>query len=102
MRKLKGRKVPKKKKKLARDTKRKSGSLSGTMNSITVNGFTVWLSLDLTVMFVMTSRPSIMNATVRIVYPNPIFGISLLTIMGRITPPSEEPDAMIPKAVARL
>jgi hypothetical protein len=31
-----------------------------------------------------------------------ISGISLVTMIGRTTPPSDEPEAMTPKAVARL
>ena len=99
---MNGKNVPKKKKKLARATRRKAGSLSGLMNSMTVKGFFVWTTRDLVVALVMTSRPSIINATARIVHLNPIRGINLFTIIGKITPPKDEPDAIIPSAVARL
>jgi hypothetical protein len=35
-------------------------------------------------------------------HPKPILGMSRVSIIGRMTPPSDEPDAMMPMAVARF
>ena len=60
------------------------------------------VNLDFTVRLAMISIPRIENAAVLMVHGNPISGISLDTMMGKITPPREDPEAIIPNAVARL
>lgn len=99
---LNGRKVPKKNIKPATQMRVKAGSLRGRMKSIisTLLGFGV--NLDFTVRLEMMSIPRIMNAAALIVHGNPILGISFDTMMGKITPPREDPEAIIPNAVARL
>ena len=71
------------------------------MNSSRISGFGCGGSRDFTVKLAMTSKPRIKNAATRIVQGNPISGMSRSTSMGKITPPRDEPDAMIPKARAR-
>lgn len=55
----------------------------------------------MTVKHVITSRKRKMKAIVRIIQGNPMWSISFVIIMGSTTPPSDEPEAMIPKAAAR-
>ena len=50
----------------------------------------------------MAHMPKIMNAVDLIVHGKPILGMSLATIIGKITPPIDDPDAMMPIAVARF
>ena len=48
------------------------------------------------------SMPNMRKAAALIVQGNPIFGMRLDTMIGKMTPPSDEPDAMMPNAVARF
>ena len=59
-------------------------------------------SLDLTVKFAVMSIPRSIKAAALIVHGNPILGMRLETIIGMITPPRDDPEAIIPKAVARF
>ena len=99
---MKGRNVPKKKKKDAIHRRVNAGCFKGRINSIISSFLGRGANLDLTVKLAITSMPRIMNAQTLIVQGKPIFGISLLTMMGKITPPSDEPEAMIPNAAARF
>ena len=99
---LNGRKVPQKNINPATHMRKKAGSLKGRMNSITSTLFGFGDNLDFTVTLAMRSIPRIMNAAALIVHGNPISGISFDTMMGKITPPRDDPEAIIPKAVARL
>jgi hypothetical protein len=102
MTKLKGKNVPKKNVNDARQRRVNAGSFNGLMNSIISNFLGLGVNLDLTVRFAMISNPKIKNAAARIVHGNPIFGISFETIIGNITPPRDDPDAITPNAVARF
>lgn len=99
--KLKGRKLPKytNRPPIVRSTK--AGSFRASMKSLSERGFRDGGMRDLMNMFATTSNPSIMKATARIVQPNPICGISFVTMMGRMTPPRLDPVTMIPMAAAR-
>lgn len=57
---------------------------------------------DFVVVMVMTIIPRNMKATVLIDHPKPIFGMSRVRIIGKMTPPNDEPDAMMPIAVSRF
>lgn len=72
------------------------------MYALRVNGLGCTGKRLLTVTVVMESKPNIMKATTRTVHGNPMRGISLLIMMGMITPPSDEPETMTPNAYARL
>jgi len=123
--KLKGRKVPKKNKKLARAVARNGGSLSGLTNSMMIKGLGRVSRRDLTVRLAMIMRPRIIKAAVRMDQAKPIWGMRRSIIMlrngwypllrtvvenkewrkrthGRITPPSDDPEVTIPKASALL
>jgi hypothetical protein len=102
MMKLKGMKVPKKKKKLPAAKSAYVGSFNGVMKSMSVTGLGDGLRRDLTVRFAMTSMPRMVKAAVRIVHAKPICGISFVTMIGKMTPPSDDPEAVIPNAVARF
>ncbi len=97
---MKGKKVPKKKKKDAMQSNKKAGSLQGRTKSIGSNFLGRGDNRDFTVRFAMTSMPKIMNATALIVHGNPILGMSFDTMIGNITPPMDDPEAITPKAVA--
>jgi len=57
---------------------------------------------DVTVRLLKTIRPRIIKAQIRIVQPKPTCGISLLTMIGKMTPPSEEPATARPSAAPRF
>ena len=97
---MKGRKVPKKKKKEARQSRPNAGSFRGRMNSMRTRGRGLGVNLDLTVKLAMISMPSMRKAQALIVHGNPTFGIRCETMMGKITPPRDDPDAIIPKDAA--
>jgi len=99
---LNGKNVPKKNKKAATQVIAKAGSFRGRMNSITSTFFRRGVNLDFTVRLARAHMPKIMNAVDLIVHGKPILGMSLATIIGKITPPIDDPDAMMPIAVARF
>ena len=105
IKKLNGRKVPKEKKNMARTSNRNGASLNGlTMGARGGNrglDMASCMRLDLTVRLVKIKRPKIKNATVRIVHAKPILGISRSTMIGKMIPPTDAPDEMIPNAVER-
>ena len=49
-----------------------------------------------------TIRPRIIKAQMRMVQPKPTWGISFLTIIGKMTPPREEPATARPSAAPRF
>ena len=102
MTKLKGKNVPKKNMKDAKHRSANAGSFSGWMNSKTLSFLGLGVNLDLIVRFAIMSIPRIKNAAARMVQGNPIRGMSFETMIGYITPPKEEPDAITPNAVARF
>jgi hypothetical protein len=57
--------------------------------------------LDRTVRLATISSASTMNPEIRRDHPNPILGKSRDNIVGKTTPPSDEPLETIPKAKAR-
>ena len=96
-----GRKPPRYVKKLLIARKENVVSLNGLKNSMSSN-FRVgggWRGFRRT--FPMATRPRRRNAVLRIAQPKPIRGIRRDTIIGRITPPTDEPETTIPKARAR-
>lgn len=98
--KLRGRNRPKKKKNDAKHKSANAGSRRGRMKSMRMNGLGEWLNLDFTVRLQITSIPRIIKAAALIVQGNPIRGMSFETMIGKITPPSDDPDAMTPNAAA--
>lgn len=100
MTKLKGKNVPKKNKNEETHSKANAGSFRGLTNSMITSGLGFGVRRDLTVKLAMTSIPKIRKATALIVQGNPICGMSFETIIGNMTPPREDPDAITPKAVA--
>ena len=121
--KLKGRKVPKKKRKLAKAVKRKGSSLRGLMNSMMIKGLGRGSRRDLTVRFAMIMRPRIMKAAIRMDQAKSTRGMRRSIMMlerisvryeifkdlaskvetyGITTPPNDDPEDMIPKANALL
>jgi hypothetical protein len=95
-------KTARKNTKLAAQTRLNVGSWRGCMNSFKFSGLGFGSNLDFTVTLATTINPRIVKAATLIVHANPIWGISLSTMIGKITPPSDEPAVMIPKAVDRF
>ena len=50
----------------------------------------------------MTSKLRIVKAHARIVHGNPILGIRCAAMIGKITPPNDEPAIAKPPAIARF
>ena len=96
-----GRSVPKNVRKLPNAKMANSFSLNGAMKSFGLTGIGRGGMRLTIVRLAMTIRPKIRNAQIRIVDPKPTSGISFSTMMGKMTPPSDEPEAVIPKARAR-
>lgn len=46
-------------------------------------------------------RPRIRNAAILMAHPNPTIGTSRATMMGKMTPPTLDPAAVMPRARAR-
>ena len=67
-----------------------------------LNGRLVGSMRDLTVKLAKKRSASMRNAHMRIVQPNPTSGMRWTTIMGKITPPKDEPAATRPKAAPLL
>src|SRR5688572_468687 len=76
-------------------------SLKPLTYSMKTNGCFLGGSLDFTVKQATANRTKKMNPIVLIIQGKPTLWIILSIMIGRTTPPSEEPDTMIPKAKAR-
>src|ERR1700733_10185891 len=83
-------------------SKTNDGSFKGRRKAITLNGRLVGCIRDVTVKLAKRRRASMRNAHMRIVQPNPTSGMRWTTIIGKITPPKEEPAATRPKAAPLL
>ncbi len=94
--------MPKKKRNEAKQSRLNAGSFRGRTKLIRSSFFGCGVNLDLTVKLAIMSMPNMVKATALIVQGNPICGISLETMIGRITPPNDEPEAIVPNAVARF
>jgi hypothetical protein len=58
-------------------------------------------SRDLSVRFAMIHMKRIRKAVIRIAHPNPTEIMRRRSMMGKMTPPSEDPEAVTPRANAR-
>ena len=83
-------------------TRRKGSSPRGLINSLRSRGLGLRGKRLVTVRFAMIRTNKIRNAAQRIAHPNPISSMSRWTIIGRMTPPREDPDARMPKTRARF
>ena len=72
------------------------------MNAIALNGRLVGAIRERTVRLAKTINASIRKAQMRISQPKPTSGINLTTIIGRITPPKDDPAATMPSAAPRF
>lgn len=78
------------------------GSPRGRMKAIGSNGRFVGAMRERTVRLAKTSNANIRKAQIRMAQPNPTSGISLTTMMGRMTPPRDDPAATKPRAAPRF
>lgn len=83
-------------------SKLKVGSVNGVMKSMSLTGLGKGGIRDLMQRFATIRSPSIRNAQILIVQPNPTSTTSRDTIMGNMTPPRLDPAAAIPTAMARF
>jgi hypothetical protein len=76
-------------------------SLNGTTNALMLTFFFDGGRREVMHIFPTTRSPIMRNATLRIAQPKPMVGMRWVTIMGMITPPTEDPETIIPRARAR-
>ena len=79
----------------------KGSSVSGVMKSMMRKGLGEGGMRDLTVRLPKMRRARMMKAAVRIAQGKPISGMRRWIMMGKMTPPREEPEATTPNAKAR-
>jgi 5-methylcytosine-specific restriction endonuclease McrA len=91
-----------KKKKMAVVSSRNVGSLKGRTSAMNSNGRLVGGILDRTARLANTKATKTRKAQIRIAHAKPTFGMRWTSMMGKITPPSEEPDTTSPSAAPRL
>lgn len=101
MTKVKGKNIPQKKQKAAATVKTNLMSCNGRIKFMGSNPFFCGFNLDFRVRLAMTSIKRMRNAQIRIAQPNWTCGISFDTMIGKITPPRLDPEAVIPSANAR-
>lgn len=99
--KVKGKNMPQKKQKQAATVTTNLTSFRGLPNLSRSTGFFVWDNLDFKVRLEMVNMKRIRNAQILIAQGKPTWGIRWDTMMGKMTPPKLEPEAMIPRAKAR-
>ena len=80
----------------------KVGSLRGRIKAIRLNGRLVGVIWERTVKFAKMSSANIRKAQVRIAQPKPTSEIRWTTIMGKMTPPKDDPAATRPRAAPRF
>ena len=80
----------------------KVGSVNGRKKSMALTGLGRGGMRLTTVKQAMLPRPRIKNAQIRMVQPKPTCGMSFSTMIGKMTPPSDDPDAVTPRARARF
>jgi len=78
------------------------GSFKGRMKAIGVNGRFVGGIRERTVIFAKMRSASIRKAQIRTAQPKPTFGIKRTSIMGKMTPPKDDPAATRPIAAPRF
>lgn len=79
-----------------------TGLVNGTKNDFKTKGRLDGGSRERTVRFAKISRANIKNALVRIAHPNPTSGMRWINIIGKMTPPMEEPITTRPRAAPRF
>ena len=72
------------------------------MKAIKLNGRFIGGILERTVKFAKVSSANIRKAQIRNVQPKPTSGIRWIIIMGKMTPPSEDPATTRPRAAPRF
>jgi hypothetical protein len=90
------------KKKLPVHIRTKLISLIGPRYWLKLNGFGACRRYEETVKLVMMSRPRMRKAHILMVQPKPTFGSRWTTMIGKMTPPNDEPAIANPPAIARL
>ena len=81
---------------------RNFSSRSGVKYSLNLKGRETYWRLDEMVRLVVMSRPRMRKAHARIVHGKPILGIKWTAMIGKITPPNDEPTITTPPAIPRF
>jgi len=77
-------------------------SVKGSMKWAILNVLGLGGSRDLTVTLAMAIKPRMRKPHTRMLQPYPILGMIWDTMIGRMTPPSPDPAAMMPYAAPRF
>ena len=81
---------------------KKGASFNGDTNAISLNGLLEGSILDRTAKFANSSNVKIRNAQIRMAQPKPTSGIKCISMMGKMTPPSDDPAVVRPRAAPRF
>lgn len=101
MTKVKGKNIPQKKQNAPASVNANFNSANGRRKLKISKGLGRCGSLDLIVTLAITSMKRMRKAQILIAHGNPTSGIKRVTIIGKMTPPRLDPDAVIPSAKAR-
>ena len=99
--KVNGKNIPQKKQNAPASVSANFNSASGRTKLKISNGLGRCGSLDLRVILAIPNMNKMRKAQMRIAQGNPTSGISLVTMIGKMTPPRLEPAAVTPRAKAR-
>lgn len=99
--KVKGKNMPQKKQKEAATVNENLRSLSGLTKLIGSTGFLVCVNRDRKTRLDIPSINRIRKAQILIAQGNPTSGMRCDTMIGKITPPKLDPEAITPRAKAR-
>lgn len=87
---------------MARVKSKNAGSDKGRTKAMRANGRLDGAMRDRTVKLAKIKSANIRKAQMRIAQPKPTSGIRRMTMMGRMTPPREDPAATKPRAAPRF
>lgn len=99
--KVKGKNIPQKKQKAPASVSENFSSANGRRKLRISKGLGRCGSLDLRVTLAIPNMKRMRNAQIRIAQGKPTSGIRRVTMMGKITPPRLDPEAVTPSAKAR-
>lgn len=87
---------------MARVKSKNAGSNNGRTKAMTENGRLDGAMRDRTVRLAKIKSANIRKAQIRIAQPKPTSGMRRMTMMGRMTPPRDDPAATKPRAAPRF
>lgn len=99
--KVNGKNIPQKKQKAPASVSANLSSANGLTKFIISNGFGRCGNLDFSVRLAIPNMNKMRNAQILIAQGNPTLGMSWMTMMGKMTPPRLDPEAVTPRAKPR-